>query len=114
MTNRIAVRYSSNRTIIPFERTAMSQSSDTSAVAARPHTKWGFSVLFGVIGSLIVGLVVLAFVWPIATASAKDLPIAITGPSAQVSAVVKAVNANGAGVIAFQTVSDRDAALSRI
>lgn len=81
---------------------------------ARPHTRWGFSVLFGVVGSLIVGLVVLAFVWPIATASAKDVPIAITGPSAQVAAVEKAVGANASGAIDFHAVSDRDAAVSRI
>ena len=80
----------------------------------RPHTKWGFSVLFGIVGSLIVGLVVLAFVWPIATASAKDVPIAITGPSAQVAAVEKAVDANASGVIAFHAVSDRDAAVTQI
>jgi hypothetical protein len=100
----------------------MSQSPGTPVVgrperptpAAQPHTKWGFSVLFGVVGSLIVGLVVLAFVWPIATASAKDLPIAITGPTAEVSAVEKAANANAASVIDFQTVSDRDAAVSQI
>ena len=92
----------------------MSTTPARPAASARPHTKWGFAVLFGVIGSLIVGIVVLAFVWPIATASAKDLPIAITGPSAQVAAVEKAVDANASGVIDFHVVSDRDAAISRI
>ncbi|HEY4152244.1 MAG TPA: hypothetical protein VGM38_02880 [Pseudolysinimonas sp.] len=82
--------------------------------AAHPHTKWGVAVAFGVLGSLIVGLVVLAFLWPIATATAKDLPIAITGPDAQVAAVEKAASANGADVLAFTTVSDRDAAVSTI
>ena len=82
--------------------------------AGRPHTTWGFSVLFGVVGSLIVGLVVLAFVWPIATASAKDLPIAITGPTAQVAAVEKAVDENASGAIDFQVVPDRDAVVAKI
>src|SRR3954470_8788432 len=79
-----------------------------------PHTKWGFSILFGVVGALIVGLVVLAFVWPVATASAKDLPIAIAGPSAQVAAVEKAVNESASGAIDFHAVTDRDAAVARI
>jgi hypothetical protein len=82
--------------------------------AAHPHTKWAVAVGFGVIGSLIVGLVVLAFLWPIATASAKDLPIAIAGPSGQVAAVEKAADANAPGAIDFTTVSDRDAAVSKI
>ena len=81
---------------------------------ARPHTKWGFAVLFGVVGSLIVGVLVLAFVWPIATASAKNLPIAITGPSAQVAAVEKAVGAGSSSAIDFHSVRDRDAAVTRI
>jgi hypothetical protein len=92
----------------------MSTTSARPTALSRPHTKWGFAVLFGVIGSLIVGIVVLAFVWPTATASAKDLPIAITGPSAQIAAVEKAVDANASGVVDFHVVSDRDAALRRI
>ncbi|MDP9026289.1 MAG: ABC transporter permease, partial [Actinomycetota bacterium] len=84
------------------------------AMPARPHTRWGFAVLFGAVGALIVGLVVLAFVWPIATATARDLPIAITGSDTQVSAVEKAVDANAPGVVDFQRVSDRDAAVAKI
>jgi hypothetical protein len=87
---------------------------DPASSTIPPHTKWGFAVLFGVVGSLIVGLVVLAFVWPIATASAKDLPIAIAGPAAQVAAVEQAVDATASGAIEFHTVSDRDAAVTRI
>lgn len=94
--------------------------SSTSAADVRhtpatgEHTRWGFAVLFGAIGSLVVGLVVLAFVWPIATASAKDLPIAIAGPTAQVAAVEKAADQSNAGAIAFTKVADRDAAIARI
>jgi len=89
-------------------------STEQPAVPPRPHTKWGFSVLFGVVGSLIVGLVVLAFLWPVATASAKDLPIAIAGPSAQVAAIEKAIDASASGAIDFHAVSDRDAAITQI
>jgi len=87
--------------------------------ASEEHTRWGFAVLFGVVGSLIVGLVVLAFVWPIATASAKDLPIAIVGPAAQVGVVENAVaqnasDQNAASPIAFTKATDRDAAIRSI
>jgi len=84
------------------------------AASELPRTTWRFAVIFGVLGSLIVGLVVLAFVWPIATASAHDLPIAIAGPPAQVAAVEKAVDAKASGVIAFHRVADRDAAVGSI
>src|SRR3954470_16826434 len=82
--------------------------------SAREHTKWGFSILFGVVGSLIVGLVVLAFLWPVATASPKDLPIAIAGPSAQATALEKAINASASGAIDFHAATDRDAAIAQI
>jgi hypothetical protein len=78
------------------------------------RTRWRFAVLFGVLGSLIDGLVVLAFVWPIATASPHDLPIAIAGPDAQVTAVEKAVDSQASDVIDFQQVDDRDAAVTAI
>ena len=92
----------------------MSSTPSTTAGPARPHTKWSFAVLFGVAGSIVVGLVVLAFVWPIATASAKNLPIAISGPSASVAAVEKAIHDKAAGVIDFHEVADRAAAVAKI
>ncbi|MES1212146.1 MAG: hypothetical protein ABUT11_01220 [Leifsonia sp.] len=93
---------------------AASAQAENPAAPARPHTRWRFTVLFGILGSLIVGLVVLAFVWPIATASAHDLPIAISGPDAQVTAVEKAVDSHASGAIDFQQVADRDAAVAAI
>ena len=96
--------------------------TSSEAEKAAPHppgadasrTRWGFAALFGVLGSLIVGLVVLAFVWPIATASAHDLPIAIAGPDAQVTAFEKVLDAQSSGAIAFHRVTDRDAAVRAI
>lgn len=78
------------------------------------HTRWGYAILYGVLGAVVVGVVVLAFVWPIATASAKNLPIAIAGTSDQVVAVEKAVNASASGVIDFQQVADRTTAIAKI
>ena len=56
------------------------------AAPTPPHTRWRFAVLFGIAGALVVGIIVLAFVWPAATAQARDLPVGVAGPSAQVTA----------------------------
>ncbi|CAN5154020.1 membrane protein [soil metagenome] len=84
------------------------------AHSARPHTKWPFAILFGIIGSLVVTILVLAFVWPTATASAKNIPVAIAGPAVQVSVAEKALASPADGVIDFRGVSDRAAAITRI
>ena len=91
-----------------------SPAAATATPPRRPHTKWAFAVLFGAVGALVVGLVVLAFVWPIATAAAKDVPIAISGSSAQVDAVEKAIEAKSPGVVDFVRVAGRDAAVTQI
>lgn len=57
-----------------------------STQSAKPHTKWPMAALFGVLGSLAVTLVVLAFLWPTKTAEPWDLPVSITGPAAAVAA----------------------------
>lgn len=80
----------------------------------RPHTKWQFSVFFGALGAIIVGIVVLAFLWPSATATARDLPVAITGPMSQVSATKAAADAKAADLIDFTTVANRAAAVASI
>jgi hypothetical protein len=84
------------------------------AHSARPHTKWLFAILFGFAGALLVTILVLAFVWPTATSSAKDLPVAIVGPSAQVSATETALAQKAGDLIDFTTVTDRDAAVTLI
>ena len=63
----------------------------SATASPRPHTRWRFAVLFGIAGALIVGIVVLAFVWPAATAKARDLPVGIAGPPAQVDQLESAL-----------------------
>jgi hypothetical protein len=84
------------------------------AVPAPPHTRWRFAVLFGIAGSLVVGLVVLAFVWPAATAEPRNLPVGIAGPSAQVSAVEQRFAQQDPDPISFVEVSSRADAVQRI
>ena len=79
-----------------------------------PHTPWAHVARLGVALAAIVTVVVIAFLWPSVTASAHGLPIAITGPGAQVSAVEAAITKASPDTFAFTTVSDRAAAVKRI
>jgi hypothetical protein len=74
---------------------------------ARPHTKWRFAVAFGVLGAIVVGVIVLAFVWPSATARAQNLPVGISGPSAQVKELKAQADKQDPNPFAFQTVTSR-------
>ncbi|WP_375384170.1 hypothetical protein [uncultured Microbacterium sp.] len=84
------------------------------AVEPVRHTKWALAVAFGLAGSVIVALIVMAFVWPIATADPRDLPIAVSGPAAQVDALETALGEKTDGLFAYTEVVDRDAAVAAI
>lgn len=81
---------------------------------AAPHTKWPMAIGFGILGSVVVALVVLAFLWPTKTADPHDLPIGITGPAAAVDAVKAAADKQAEGRIAFVSASDREDAVHQI
>ncbi|MBS1907828.1 MAG: hypothetical protein JST33_14965 [Actinobacteria bacterium] len=85
-----------------------------STPSLRPHTKWGVAVALGVVGSLLVGLVVLAFLWPSKTSEARNLPVSITGPAATVTALEEALDKAAPGTFDFVEASDRDAAVAQI
>jgi hypothetical protein len=78
------------------------------------HTRWPIAVGLGLAASLVVTLVVLAFLWPTKTADPHDLPIGIAGPSATVQAFEKAVDQQQPGRIDFVAASDRQAAVDQI
>jgi hypothetical protein len=82
--------------------------------APAPHTPWIRSAAVGVVLAAIATILVMAFLWPSYTASAKDIPIAVAGPSAQTTAVEAALKKASPGTFAFVTVSDRAAAVTRI
>ncbi|KAA9110417.1 hypothetical protein [Microbacterium rhizomatis] len=78
------------------------------------HTKWGLAVAFGLAGAVVVALIVLAFLWPVATAEPRNLPIAISGPSAQVDGLEAALDEKTGGLFAYTRVDDRAAAVAAI
>lgn len=79
-----------------------------------PHTKWGKSIGIAIAASLAVGIIVLAFIWPGMTSKAKDLPIAITGPSSQVHTVKHALTAKAGAPFTVTTVTSRSDAVDGI
>lgn len=87
--------------------------NDHSGSAAR-STRWSFAALFGLIGALVVGVIVIAFVWPAATAQPQNLPVGISGPGEAVSAVEDALAEQDPSPFALQTVDSRDEAVQLI
>ncbi|WP_022900226.1 membrane protein [Humibacter albus] len=81
--------------------------------SATRHTKWGRVILMAVGAAIAVGVVVLAFLWPSVTSSAKDFPLAVTGPAAQVSHIEKALSKSG-DTFDITTVNSRADAVSGI
>lgn len=72
------------------------------------------AAILSIAGSLIVGLVVLAFLWPAKTMGAHDLPVGIAGPDAAVTAAKDAAQGHGQGAIDFVAAADRDDVIRQI
>lgn len=51
----------------------------TQQTGAAPRTRPVVAVVFGVVAGAIVALVALAFLWPVATSEAHDLPVGVVG-----------------------------------
>jgi hypothetical protein len=81
---------------------------------ARPHTKWPIAVLLGIVGSLLVAIVVLAFLWPAKTSAAHHLPVSIAGPAVAVTAVEDAVAEHAPDAFEFVVAADRAEAVEQI
>ncbi|WP_449372847.1 hypothetical protein [Arthrobacter psychrolactophilus] len=80
----------------------------------RPHSKWPVAVGLGIAGSLIVALVVLAFLWPAKATTPQHLPVSISGPAAAVTAVKAAVAAQSPETFEFLEAADREGAIAQI
>ncbi|MFB7894021.1 hypothetical protein ACFC1I_17610 [Microbacterium sp. NPDC056044] len=89
------------------------ETASKDAAPARP-TKWGVAALFGLIGSLIVAVIVMAFVWPAATSQPQNLPVAISGPADAVAAVEDKLAAQDPAPFDLHEVDSRDDAVSQI
>lgn len=83
------------------------------AAPARP-TRWGIAALFGVVGALVVGIIVMAFVWPAATSQPQNLPVGISGPADAVAAVEDELAEQDPAPFDLHEVDSRDDAVTRI
>lgn len=88
--------------------------SASSTPVRTPHTPLGRVLALAVGLAVIVGVVVLAFAWPSVAAEPHNLPIAVVGTEASVSALEDAVEEKQPDVLAFEPVDDRDAAVTAI
>ncbi|MEJ3405112.1 ABC transporter permease [Rathayibacter sp. YIM 133350] len=86
----------------------------SSPVITAPHTKWARAIGIAVGASLIVAVVVLAFLWPSITSSIKSFPIAVTGDATQVSSFTEALDKNAEGRFDVTTLDSRSEAVDRI
>lgn len=81
---------------------------------AASATPWPRIVAVVVVLAVAVGVVVLAFLWPTATASPRELPVGIVASAPQTAAIESALDEGAPGVIAVQDVADRAAAVAAI
>lgn len=79
------------------------------------NSPWQRVVLGTFIGSLVVGFIALAFLWPAKTAEPNSVPIAFTGSDApEVAAVKKNIEANAGDKIELITVANRGEAVEKM
>lgn len=79
-----------------------------------PHTKWSRVFILAIAAAAVVGILLLAFTWPGMNSSPKDIPVAVTGPAAQVQQVTEAFGQNADGVFDITPVESRDEAVDLI
>lgn len=88
--------------------------SHSPAETSAPRTPWGRVVGVGIALAAVVAVIVLAFSWPGVTSEPKDLPLAVVGPDAQVTALESALDERADGLFDVAIVDDRDAAVAAI
>jgi hypothetical protein len=82
------------------------------AVPASVHSPWSRVVRIGVVLSVIVGVIVLAFSWPGVTSEPKNLPVALVGPAAVLEPIEAGLAENAP--IDPIVYDDREAAVAAI
>lgn len=79
------------------------------------ETGWLRAIALGLFGSLVIGIVALALLWPSKTSWAHDLPVSISGPSDVVAEFEASLHEAEIGdVFRFVDAEDRDEAVAQI
>lgn len=84
----------------------------TQPVSSAAH--WSRLVGIGIIGSLLVSVVFLAFLWPTKTSSVQNIPVSISGPATAVTALKTALGEKAPNTFDFVAADDRNAAVNQI
>ena len=79
-----------------------------------PRTKWAITAAYGIAASLVVAVLIMAFVWPAATSKPQNLPVGVSGPADRVAALEEALEAQEADPFTLVDVSSRDDAVAGI
>jgi hypothetical protein len=74
----------------------------------------GRSIGIGVALAAVIAVVLVAFLWPIVTASVKALPVAVVGPQAQVEQLESAIDDRAPDAFEITALEDREAAVHAI
>lgn len=82
--------------------------------AAAPRSRWSASILISFGAAVAVGLIVLAFLWPVATASPKDVPLGLVGTSTAIDQVKTSLDDRASGVFATRAYDSRADAVTAI
>lgn len=101
---------------IPEERLHPSHRSESAprSYGVNPRTPWKRVVILGLATGVAVIVILLAFIWPTITSTVKDLPLAVAGPSSQVSAMKSNLTSGSTHTFDITVVSSRAEAVHKI
>lgn len=88
--------------------------STTPTANPEPHTPWRRIIVAGIGLAAVLSIIVLAFLWPTATAAVKNLPLGVVGPSAVTGQLQDALESKSPGAFEFHNYADRGAAVDAI
>lgn len=93
--------------------TAETSAAETSA-ARTERSSWIKVISTSLLASLLVALVILAFIWPTKTMEAKNLPVSIAGPEVTVSQFEQSLKDKGIETFELKQASSREEAEQQI
>ncbi|BDV31865.1 ABC transporter permease [Microbacterium terricola] len=89
-------------------------SEPTTPRTGRFVTRWPAAIAISAAAAIAVAVIVLAFLWPVVTAEAKDVPLGLVGPEQATSQVESALDEHADGVFDTTTYDTRDEAVDAI
>ncbi|WGD37893.1 ABC transporter permease [Lysinibacter sp. HNR] len=78
------------------------------------HRAWAKPIGAALAGTLIIFLILLAFLWPTATSTAQNIPVAVAGPQQAVDSLTSTIDSQSDNAITFVTVDNEKAAITAI